>query len=389
MKQIRQRLYKACLTGLAACCFALTLTSPALATEENTAAPDTSAKAVLLMERETGAILYSENPDEELELASVTKVMTMLLTMEAVDSGRISLNDTVTTSAYAASMGGSQVFLEEGEQMTVDELLKAVAVASGNDAAVALAEYVSGSESAFVAEMNQRAQELGMNHTHFSNCNGLPAEDHYSSAHDIALMSRALLSHDLIRDYTSIWMDSLRDGAFGLANTNKLLRTYPGTTGLKTGSTDAAGYCISASAMQDSMELIAVVLGSATSKERFESAKNLLNYGFARWTMVEAVADPVSPTVPVTLGKEESVSCTVSGSLRLLVEKTKAGTVTTEYTLAENVTAPVEQGTKLGTLCIYVDGKAVKTLDVLAARTVERKTFRDLFGEMWAHMAMQ
>lgn len=388
MKQICQRLYRACLTGLAACCLAGALTPPALATED-AAAPDTSAKAVLLMERETGAVLYSENPDEELELASVTKVMTMLLTVEAIDSGRISLNDAVTTSAYAASMGGSQVFLEEGEQMTVDELLKAVAVASGNDAAVALAEYVSGSESAFVSEMNQRAKELGMKHTHFANCNGLPAENHYSSAHDIALMSRALLSHDLIRDYTSIWMDTLRDGAFGLANTNKLLRTYPGTTGLKTGSTDAAGYCISASAMQDSMELIAVVLGSATSKERFESAKNLLNYGFARWTMVEATADPASPTVPVTLGKEDCVPGAVNGSLRLLVEKTKAGAVTTEYALTEEVTAPVEQGAKLGTLCIYVDGEAVKTLDVLAARTVERKTFRDLFGEMWAHMAMQ
>jgi D-alanyl-D-alanine carboxypeptidase (penicillin-binding protein 5/6) len=286
-------------------------------------------------------------------------------------------------------MGGSQVFLEEGEQMTVDDLLKAVAVASGNDAAVALAEAVGGSETAFVDAMNDRAQELGMTHTHFVNCNGLPAEGHYSSAYDIALMSRALLSHDLIRDYTSIWMDTLRDGAFGLANTNKLLRTYAGTTGLKTGSTDAAGFCISASAERDGMELIAVVLGSKTSKERFATAQNLLNFGFAGWRMVDLTPEEPIPAVPVTLGKEDTVSGTFAGSLRLLVEKGQEDSLTTTYAMAEGVEAPVAVGTRLGSLQIYQDGTLVQEVEIQADRAVARKTLRDVLEELWRTMAMQ
>jgi D-alanyl-D-alanine carboxypeptidase (penicillin-binding protein 5/6) len=355
----------------------------------DSAQPETSAKAVVLMERETGTVLYGDHADEELELASVTKVMTMLLTVEAIDSGKLRLDDLVTTSAYAASMGGSQVFLEEGEQMTVDNLLKAVAVASGNDAAVALAEAVGGSETAFVDAMNDRAQELGMTHTHFVNCNGLPTEGHYSSAYDIALMSRALLSHDLIRDYTSIWMDTLRDGAFGLANTNKLLRTYAGTTGLKTGSTDAAGFCISASAERDGMELIAVVLGSKTSKERFATAQNLLNFGFAGWRMVDLTPEEPIPAVPVTLGKEDTVSGTFAGSLRLLVEKGQEDSLTTTYAMAEGVEAPVAVGTRLGSLQIYQDGTLVQEVEIQADRAVARKTLRDVLEELWRTMAMQ
>jgi D-alanyl-D-alanine carboxypeptidase (penicillin-binding protein 5/6) len=361
---------------------------PAKATPDS-AQPETSAKAVVLMERETGTLLYGDHADEELELASVTKVMTMLLTVEAIDSGKLRLDDLITTSAYAASMGGSQVFLEEGEQMTVDDLLKAVAVASGNDAAVALAEAVGGSETAFVDAMNDRAQELGMTHTHFVNCNGLPAEGHYSSAYDIALMSRALLSHDLIRDYTSIWMDTLRDGAFGLANTNKLLRTYAGTTGLKTGSTDAAGFCISASAERDGMELIAVVLGSKTSKERFATAQNLLNFGFAGWRMVDLTPEESIPAVPVTLGKEDTVSGTFAGSLRLLVEKGQEDSLTTTYAMAEGVEAPVAVGTRLGSLQIYQDGTLVQEVEIQADRAVARKTLRDVLEELWRTMAMQ
>lgn len=365
-----------------------TLLSP-LPAAHAAGAVETSAKSVLLMERETGTVLYSEHPDEELEPASVTKVMTMLLVAEALDEGRIHKEDVVTASAYAASMGGSQVYLKEGEQMTVDELLKAVAVASGNDAAVALAEYLSGSESAFVDAMNAKAAELGMEHTHFSNCNGLPADNHYSSAYDIALMSRALLSHHLIRDYTSIWMDTLRDGTFGLANTNKLVRYYPGTTGLKTGSTAAAGYCISASALQGDMELIAVVLGSDSSQARFDTAKNLLNYGFAGWTMVDAQPQEGIPAVPVKLGKADVVLGEVHQPLRVLVEKSKANAVTTEYVLEEAVPAPVAQGDILGVLRVLVDGEVVLEADVTAASTVERKGFLDILGDLVGNMTMQ
>ena len=233
------------------------------------AAPAVDAAAAVLMEKETGTILYEQNPHDKLEPASVTKVMTLLLVMEAVDSGALSKEDVVTVSARAASMGGSQVYLKEGEQMTVDDLLKAVAVASGNDAAVALAEHLAGSEEAFVSLMNQRAAELGMADTCFVNCTGLPAAGHLTSAHDIAFMSRALLQHPRIRDYTTIWMDSIRGGQFQLANTNKLIRFYEGATGLKTGSTDSAGYCLSASAEREGMELIAVVLKADTSEKRF------------------------------------------------------------------------------------------------------------------------
>ncbi|MCC8064916.1 MAG: D-alanyl-D-alanine carboxypeptidase [Clostridiales bacterium] len=372
-----------CALGAAAPC------ACAVGTEGVASGPEVQAKAALLMERETGTVLYALRETEELEPASVTKVMTMLLVAEAIDEGRIHLEDTVTVSAYAASMGGSQVYLEEGEQMTVDDLLKAVAVASGNDAAVALAEYVSGSEAAFVDAMNRRAGELGMAHTHFANCNGLPADGHYSCAYDIALMSRALLGHDLIRNYTSIWMDSLRDGAFGLANTNKLLRTYPGATGLKTGSTDAAGYCISASALQGDMELIAVVLGSDTSANRFDTATNLLNYGFAGWTLADAAPQEPIPAVPVKLGKADTVAVCPDGSLRILVEKGQENTVTTDYTLEESVTAPVEPGETLGQLTVYVDGEAVARLPLLACDGVERKGFGDIFGDLWRKMAMQ
>ncbi|MCD7946612.1 MAG: D-alanyl-D-alanine carboxypeptidase [Clostridiales bacterium] len=305
---------KRILTALLLTAAFVSLLPGAWATETEETTPVTiSAKAGVLMERETGTVLYEENAHEALEPASVTKVMTMLLVAEAIDSGSISLEDTVTASAYAASMGGSQVYLEEGEQMTVSEMLKAVAVASGNDAAVALAEHLRGSEEAFVAAMNQRAAELGMEDTHFCNCTGLPAEGHVTSAYDIAVMSRELLSHEVIRDYTGIWMDTLRNGTFQLANTNKLIYYYDGATGLKTGFTQGAGFCISASAERDGMELIAVVLGSETSSDRFESAKTLLNYGFGGWTVTDVTGGVALPPVSVTLGEAESVPTTVEG----------------------------------------------------------------------------
>ncbi|MGM9537926.1 MAG: D-alanyl-D-alanine carboxypeptidase family protein [Candidatus Onthomonas sp.] len=346
-----------------------------------------SAKAGILMERETGAILFEQNAHEALEPASVTKVMTMLLVAEAIDQGSLSLEDTVTTSAYAAGMGGSQVYLKEGEQMTVHEMLKAVAVASGNDAAVALAEHLKGSEGAFVERMNQRAQELGMNDTHFCNCTGLPAEGHVTSAYDIAIMSRELLSHELIRDYTGIWMDTLRGGQFQLANTNKLIYYYDGATGLKTGSTQGAGFCISASAMRDGMELIAVILGSETSSDRFESAKTLLNYGFGGWAMAEAApAEPIE-TVPVTLGTADTVQPVLQSSPRLLVTRDQLGQVTSQVSLAETVEAPVQAGDVLGTLTVSVGEQVVQEIPLVASEDVPRLTFGQIFRQMLGEMA--
>jgi len=271
-------------------------------------APAVEAASAILMEKETGTILYEQNAHDKLEPASVTKVMTLLLVMEAIDSGRLSLDETVTMSAHAVSMGGSQIWLKENEQMTVRDLLKAVTVVSANDGAVALAERVAGSEEAFVAMMNQRALELGMTDTCFVNCTGLPAAGHLTSAHDIAVMSRELiLNHPSIREYTTIWMDTLRDGAFQLSNTNKLIRFYEGATGLKTGSTDSALYCLSATAERDGMELIAVVMKSPTSEKRFESAKSLLNYGFANYTVMDVYPGQALPPVDVLLGVQGQV----------------------------------------------------------------------------------
>ncbi|MDO5311127.1 MAG: D-alanyl-D-alanine carboxypeptidase family protein, partial [Clostridia bacterium] len=272
------------------------------AADAKTSAQLINAKSGILMEASTGEVLYEQNADERLPIASVTKTMTMLLIMEALDEGKISLNDTVTVSEYAASMGGSQVFLEVGEQMSADDMLKAIAVASGNDAAVAMAEFISGSEGAFVEKMNKRAAELGCTNTHFINCNGLDeTEEHYSTARDVALISRALISHKKIFDYTTIWMDSLRGGSFGLSNTNKLIRFYKGANGLKTGSTSTAKYCLSATAERDGMQLIAVIIAAPTTADRFSSASALLDFGFANFDAVgEGFTDLPAPYVRVT-----------------------------------------------------------------------------------------
>ena len=346
------------------------------------------ARAALLMERETGAVLWEQNAHEPLEPASVTKVMTLLLAAEAVERGTLTLEEEVTTSANAAGMGGSQVYLKEGERMTVDELLKAVAVASGNDAAVALAERLAGSESAFVERMNGRAAELGMEDTHFCNCTGLPAEGHLTSAYDIALMSRELLRHDLIRRYTGIWMDSLRGGAFQLTNTNKLVRTYEGITGLKTGSTSSAGFCISASAARDGMELIAVVLGAESSADRFAAARTLLDYGFGGWAMAELAPEELPAEIPVRLGRSETVPAALERPARLLVRREQAGAVTSELTLAEEAEAPVCAGDVLGTLSVYVGEELACELPVVACGDVERLTFGELFSRLLGELAM-
>lgn len=339
------------------------------------------APSALLMEKQTGTVLFAKDEHTPREPASVTKVMTLLLTMEAIDSGALSYDDTVTGSAHAASMGGSQIWLKEGEQMRVEELIKAVCVVSGNDAAVALGEHLAGSEEAFVARMNERAKELGMNDTHFVNCTGLPAEGHVTSAYDIALMSRELiLHHPDIRRFTTIWMDSLRDGQSMLVNTNKLVRFYPGATGLKTGSTSTAKYCISATAEKDGMELIAVILGGSTSDKRFADAKALLNYGFASYALVTAAPESPLPAVPVTLGTQKTVQTVLTPDNALLLEKNRAGGLTQSLALPETLEAPIEAGEPLGTLDIFdAGGTAVASLPLLAGESVARVTWWQLF----------
>lgn len=336
------------------------------------------AKAALLMEKETGQVLFAKEEHQRLEPASVTKIMTLLLTMEAISRGELRYEDTVTVSKNAASMGGSQVYLSEGEQITVEELLKAVCVSSGNDASVALAEQVSGVTELFVQQMNNRAKELGMVDTCFLNPTGLPAEGHVTSAYDIALMSRELILHHTdLRRFTTIWMDTIRGGEFGLSNTNKLIRFYEGATGLKTGSTDAAGYCISATAERSGMELIAVVLGGETSQQRFEDAKTLLNYGFSTYALAD-VTPAERQIVPVKLGRAPSVEAVLEAG-KLLVGKGQAGSLSQTVTLREDLVAPVEKGQTVGTLTVQCGDATLAELPLTAADTVERMTWGDLF----------
>ena len=362
------------------------LSLPARAAE---AAPAVEAGAAILMEQETGTVLCEENAHDKLEPASVTKVMTLLLVMEALDGGRLSKEDVVTVSAHAASMGGSQVYLKEGERMTVHDLLKAVAVASGNDAAVALAEHLAGSEESFVARMNQRAAELGMHDTHFVNCTGLPAAGHLTSAYDIALMSRELMqTHPGIQEYTTIWMDSLRDGAFQLANTNKLLRRYEGATGLKTGSTDSAGYCLSATAERDGMSLIAVILKAPTSDARLAAAEALLNYGFANYTLLNVQPGQALPPVTVRLGTSGQVQPALATPGRVLVRRDQVDRVTTQIQLAADVEAPVESGQILGRLSVRLDGQEVQQLPLVATQGIERISVGGIFANLLSHLLM-
>ena len=362
------------------CAILLLLTLPFCLLSVSAAGPETNAKAVLLMEKTTGEVLYEENSHDQLEPASVTKVMTMLLIMEALDNGTITKDTMVPVSATAAGMGGSQVYMKEGEQFSVNDMLKAIAVASGNDASVAMAEYLAGSDGSFVEKMNEKAAQLGMADTVFQNCTGLPAEGHHTSAYDIALMSRELvLNHPDIRTYTTIWMDSLRDGAFQLANTNKLIRFYEGATGLKTGSTDAALYCLSATAEREGMELIAVVLGSPTSADRFETAKALLNYGFAAYSLVTAAPSEPLPEIPVNLGKAASVQPVLEKESQLLLAKGDAAKVTTTVDLPDSVQAPVTQGQELGALTVLVDGQEKARLPLVAREEVPRLSLPEVY----------
>ena len=343
-----------------------------------------TSRAALLMEKTTGQILYTQNEHEQLEPASVTKVMTLLLTMEAIDSGTIGYDDVVTVSAAAAGMGGSQVYLAEGEQITVEELLKAVCVASGNDAAVALAEKVAGVHELFVERMNQRAAELGMEDTHFVNCTGLTAEGHVTSAHDIALMSRELLTkHPDIRSFTTIWTDSIRNGTFDLANTNKLIRRYDGATGLKTGYTASAGYCISATAEREGMELIAVVMKGETADKRNADAKALLNYGFSAYALVSAAPEEPLPALPVTMGETDSVSLMLPPeALTAVVEKAQAAALERRIDLPESLPAPVRQGQQVGTLTLCSGDTELMTVPILAAEDAAGRSWGRMFTDL-------
>ena len=350
------------------------------------------AKSAVLMEASTGSVLYENNPHEPLSPASVTKVMTMLLIMEAIDSGKIGWNDTVTASEAAAAKGGSQVYLKVGETMTVTDMVKSIAVSSANDCACAMAEHIAGSEAAFVDRMNMRAKELGMENTHFVNCTGLDdgenAKDHKSSAYDIALMSRELLTkHPDIKKYTTIWMDTIRDGTFGLSNTNKLIRFYSGATGLKTGYTAGAGYCLSASAQREGMELIAVTMGCTTSPIRNAACKGMLDYGFANFALIDPKLENVTP-VEVKLGKEASVQPKLGDLAQVLVDKGQKNSVTTETELEPYLTAPVARGQRIGTLRLRSGEQILREVPLIAAEPVERLTFGNLFVRVLGRMCM-
>ena len=369
----------------------LVLLAGALLPAVRAAELDLPAPSYVLMERSTGEVLLEHNAHERLRPASVTKVMTLLLIMEALDDGRIGWDDMVQTSAAAAAKGGSQIYLEENEQLPLEEMLKSIVVSSANDCACAMAEHIAGSEAAFVEMMNARAEQLGMTDTHFVNCTGLDDEpeaaEHLTTAYDIALMSRALLGHEAIKKYTTIWMDTVRDGQFGLSNTNKLVRFYDGTTGLKTGYTSAAGHCLSASAERNGMELIAVVLHCASSTDRFESAKALLNYGFSNYALVTPEPGEL-PAVPVTLGTAAEISPVLADETPILIDKALAAGVETRVCVDESVTAPVEAGQTLGTLTITSGGQTIAERDLVAPEAVGALRWGDVYLQMLRALCM-
>ncbi len=339
--------------------------------------------SAVLIEKNSGEVIYEKNAHVKMAPASVTKIMTLLLVMEEIEAGRLKETDMVTCSAHAASMGGSQIWLEEGEQMSVHDMLKAVSVVSANDCATALAEHVAGSEESFVARMNARAAELGMKDTHFVDCTGLTdSPEHLTTAYDIALMSRKLLSYDRIKNYSTIWMDTLRDGKAQLVNTNKLVRFYKGATGLKTGFTTTAMYCLSASAERDGTEFIAVVLHAATSDERFESAKTLLNYAFANYTVCSLRSPDALPPVLVEMGESNSVQPVYGGNEGMLIEKAKLGALKYELQLPESLKAPITANEQLGEMIVYSGDKELARVPLLAGNDVKKLTVFKLYERL-------
>ena len=355
--------------------------TPACARAENTAAvPSVSAPSAVLMEKTTGTVIYEKNPKEHLFPASITKIMTMLLIVEDIEAGRLRLTDTVTASKRASTFGGSCVYLEEGEQMSVDEMLKCIAVVSANDCAVAMAEHISGSEEVFVRRMNERAVELDLKDTHFTNCTGLFDDGrHYTSAYDVALMSRELISHEMIKNYTTIWMDSIRGGEFGLSNTNKLAYWYSGCTGLKTGYTSTAGYCLSATAERDGTEYIAVVMRSPSSDARNADAMTMLDFAFDHCRLCSLRSGEPLPRVRVDMGKEQYVGLEYGGEETALLEK-NSGELSFEINAESVVGAPVKKGDRMGTATVKCGDKIVAALPLLAADDVERMGFKELIG---------
>ena len=361
----------------------------AVSVETDAPALDLNCTSAILMEANTGTVLYEKNADAPLPPASVTKIMTLLLVMEAVEAGNVKLDDTVTASAYASSMGGSQIFLKEGEQMSLEDMLKSVIIASANDCAVALAEHIAGSESVFVARMNERAQQLGMKNTNFENTNGLDdtAQNHVTSARDIAIMSRELIKHKKVLEYSSKWMDTVRNGEFGLTNTNRLIRFYKGATGLKTGSTAKAGFCISATAERDGLPLIAVIMGSPTRDERNNAARALLDWGFAGFALYKS-----SPSLPdaigVTGGKSNVCKITAEDFCSV-IEKGGASGVKISVELKESLTAPVKAGDAVGRIDYSLNGKSIGETQIKAAETVEKISFLDVLGRIFGVMFMR
>lgn len=362
-----------------------TLGISASAENESTMPIDVKAKSAVLMDQTTGRVLMKMNENEKIYPASVTKIMSMLLVAEAIDSNTIRLTDKVPASTNASKKGGSQIWLKEGETMTVDELLKATAVYSANDACTALGEYIAGSDEGFVMMMNERAGELGMKNTHFDNCTGLDdtSQTHLTTAYDIALMSRELMKHQFIQQYTKIWMDSLRGGKTELVNTNKLIRFYEGATGLKTGTTSKAGCCISATATRNGTSLIAVVMGADNSKDRFEGAKAMLNWGFANYETVTPQIDKSLITdVNIIMGEERTLTPQISGDSKFLIPKGKAKNLTQEIDLAAAVEAPVESNQTLGTVTVKLDGQKLGEYKLTAPHYVERLSFKTVFARL-------
>ncbi|MBE6600516.1 MAG: D-alanyl-D-alanine carboxypeptidase [Ruminococcaceae bacterium] len=355
----------------------------------DSAALDLNAKSVILMEAKTGTVLYENNADEPLPPASVTKIMTILLVMEAIADKKASLDDTVTASAYATSMGGSQIYLKEGEQMPLSDMLKSVIIASASDCAVALAEHIAGSEEVFVARMNERARELGMKNTNFENTNGLDdtAQNHVTSARDIAIMSREVIKYETVLEYSSRWQDTVRNGEFGLTNTNRLVRFYKGTTGLKTGSTAKAGFCVSATAERGGMSLIAVVMGSPSRDERNEAAKTLLDWGFANYALYSNTPS-IDGKVRVLGGKTDSVEVETSSFAAVVPKGSETG-IEVKTELAESVAAPIKAGDKLGTVKYIQNGKTVGETDICAKESVDKISFGDVLLRIFGILFMR